>query len=89
MRFALVLTLVGIPFTLQNAVAAEPRARHIGIPFEFGRPGALNAITDVPGVEVGHVTLVAGPSVRTGVTVVLPRGKGDAGLRGASAASSR
>jgi D-aminopeptidase len=82
MRFALVLTLLGSPFALQNAVAAEPRARQIGIPFEFGRTGALNAITDVPGVEVGHVTLVAGPSVRTGVTVILPRGKGDAGLKG-------
>jgi D-aminopeptidase len=32
----------------------------------------LNAITDVPGVRVGHTTLVEGDSVRTGVTVVLP-----------------
>ena len=37
---------------------ASPRARDLGIPFEFGTPGRLNAITDVPGVEVGHVTLV-------------------------------
>ncbi len=37
-----------------------PRARDLGIPFDFGRPGPHNAITDVPGVEVGHVTLVAG-----------------------------
>ena len=35
-------------------------------------PGPLNAITDVPGVRVGHETIVAGDAVRTGVTVVLP-----------------
>jgi D-aminopeptidase len=59
--------------------AAEPRARDLGVPFDFGAPGRWNAITDVPGVEVGHTTLVEGESVRTGVTVVLPRGKGEAG----------
>jgi L-aminopeptidase/D-esterase-like protein len=53
------------------------RARDLGIPFDFGAPGRWNAITDVAGVEVGHATLVEGDSVRTGVTVVLPRGKGD------------
>src|SRR5688572_30490527 len=61
------------------AAAAEPRARDLGIPFDFGSPGANNAITDVPGVEVGHVTLIQGDSVRTGVTAVLPRGRGDEG----------
>jgi L-aminopeptidase/D-esterase-like protein len=58
------------------------RARHLGIPFE-GKPGPLNAITDVSGVLVGHITLIAGEGnlvvgkgpVRTGVTVILPRGK--------------
>lgn len=56
------------------------RARDLGIPFD-GTPGPLNAITDVPGVEVGYATLVSGsaaedgPVIRTGVTVVLPRGK--------------
>jgi D-aminopeptidase len=59
------------------AAAAEPRARDLGIPFDFGSPGRWNAITDVPGVEVGHVTLIEGDSVRTGVTAVLPRGKGE------------
>ena len=59
---------------------AAPRARDLGIPFEFGTPGRWNAITDVPGVEVGHVTLVAGDDVRTGVTAVLPRGRGKPGL---------
>ena len=57
------------------------RARELGIPFE-GTPGPLNAITDVPGVEVGMVTLVSGEGplvadhgpVRTGVTAILPVG---------------
>ncbi len=61
----------------------KARARDLGIPFE-GTPGALNAITDVAGVEVGHTTLIEGQGalvvgkgpVRTGVTVILPRGKG-------------
>jgi D-aminopeptidase len=53
------------------------RARDLGIPFDFGDPGRFNAITDVPGVEVGQVTLIEGDAVRTGVTVVLPHGKGD------------
>ncbi|MGE8149658.1 P1 family peptidase [Pseudomonas vancouverensis] len=66
-----------------TALAAEPqRARDLGVPFE-GTPGKLNAITDVPGVEVGQVTLNSGDGklvqgsgpVRTGVTMVLPRGK--------------
>lgn len=36
--------------------------------------GQLNAITDVPGVLVGHTTLLEGDSVRTGVTAILPHG---------------
>jgi len=70
-------TLLALVLALP-AAAAEPRARDLGIPFDFGTPGRWNAITDVAGVEVGHVTLVEGDSVRTGVTAVLPRGKGDA-----------
>jgi D-aminopeptidase len=53
--------------------AGRPRARAIGIPFG-GQPGRWNAITDVPGVEVGYATLIQGQSVRTGVTVIHPRG---------------
>lgn len=54
--------------------APKPRARELGVPFE-GAPGALNGITDVAGIEAGHTTLIRGADVRTGVTVVLPRGK--------------
>ena len=58
------------------------RTRDLGIVIGRGRPGPLNAITDVAGVRVGHTTLVSGDGplvvgkgpVRTGVTVVVPRG---------------
>ncbi|MEP7246096.1 MAG: P1 family peptidase [Gammaproteobacteria bacterium] len=68
--------------TTAAAPAHKPRARDLGVPFH-GTPGALNAITDVAGVEVGHVTLMSGSGalkrgtgpVRTGVTAILPRGK--------------
>ncbi len=60
--------------TLSASAQPKPRARDLGVPLE-GTPGPLNAITDVPGVEVGHRTLVSGESVRTGVTAVWPRGK--------------
>jgi L-aminopeptidase/D-esterase-like protein len=63
------------------ASAAPPRARDLGIPFEWGVPGRWNAITDVPGVEVGQLTLIQGEGVRTGVTAVLPRGRGDEARR--------
>jgi D-aminopeptidase len=51
---------------------ANPRARDLGLPLP-GTPGPLNAITDVPGVEVGMTTLVRGEAIRTGVTAILPR----------------
>ncbi|GAA3108864.1 P1 family peptidase [Streptosporangium carneum] len=52
------------------------RARELGLPLP-GRTGPDNAITDVPGVEVGYTTLVEGEAVRTGVTALLPRGRED------------
>jgi L-aminopeptidase/D-esterase-like protein len=53
--------------------SGRPRARSLEIPFD-GTPGRWNAITDVPGVEVGYTTLISGTSVRTGVTAIHPRG---------------
>ena len=63
-----------------------PRARDLGIPLR-GEPGEWNAITDVPGVEVGYETLISGDGtlevgrgpVRTGVTAVLPLGRAAVG----------
>src|SRR6516162_1533034 len=60
------------PGTIQPA-EVRPRARDIGVAHGV-RPGALNTITDVDGVRVGHVTLVEGSGIRTGVTVILPHG---------------
>ena len=59
----------------------KPRARDLGVPFD-GTPGAVNAITDVKGVEVGYTTLNSGEgekAIRTGVTAILPQGKNFAG----------
>jgi len=50
----------------------RPRARDIGLAPGVFPPGPLNAITDVSGVTVGHVTLNEGDRTRTGVTVVVP-----------------
>ena len=62
--------------------AQKPRVRDLNLPIG-GTPGRLDAITDVAGVEVGSTTLISGNGplvqgkgpVRTGVTVVHPRGK--------------
>jgi D-aminopeptidase len=57
------------------AVAQRPsRARELGIRPGTLDPGRYNAITDVPGVRVGQVTVQVGDSVRTGVTAILPHG---------------
>ena len=48
------------------------RARELGSGSAAAGPGRHGALTDVPGVRVGHATLVEGASVRTGVTVIVP-----------------
>jgi D-aminopeptidase len=71
---------------LLSTPSGRRRARALGIPFQ-GVPGAANAITDVPGVEVGYRTLIRGDGnlvvgqgpVRTGVTAIHPRGRANAG----------
>ncbi|HWB40221.1 MAG TPA: P1 family peptidase, partial [Gemmatimonadales bacterium] len=75
---------LALPAPAASAQGGAERARELGIPLE-GRAGRLNAITDVPGVTVGHVTIVRGSGklvvgkgpVRTGVTAIFPRGKQD------------
>jgi D-aminopeptidase len=52
--------------------ASRPRARELGLKPGVFDPGPLNAITDVGGVTVGHLTLNEGDNVRTGVTVIVP-----------------
>jgi D-aminopeptidase len=70
-------TLLCFSMVLLGLLAAQggrPRARDLGLAPGSLPPGPLNAITDVPGVRVGHVTLVEGEGVRTGVTAILPHG---------------
>lgn len=50
----------------------RPRARDIGLKTGVFPTGPANTITDVPGLAVGHQTLIRGASVRTGVTAILP-----------------
>lgn len=50
----------------------RPRARDLGIKVGVLATGPLNAITDVAGVKVGHITLIQGENIRTGVTAILP-----------------
>ncbi len=74
--------VIGCILPLVATGQQDPRARGLGIPFA-GTPGPYNAITDVTGVTVGHTTLISGDGeldvgsgpVRTGVTVIHPRGK--------------
>src|SRR6266550_3352816 len=85
-RSASLVALIAVMFlgfcTAKLVAQAKPRARDLGVPFD-GTPGTYNAITDVKGVEVGHTTLISGSGklvvgqgpVRTGVTVIHPRGK--------------
>ncbi len=76
--------LLGLALALSSPASSQSklRARELGIPID-GTPGTHDAITDVRGVEVGHTTLISGSGplvvgkgpVRTGVTVVHPRGR--------------
>ena len=66
LAFAILLSMIG------SGAEARPRAREAGIKIGILPAGPLNAITDVAGVMVGHVTLREGTSINTGVTAILP-----------------
>ncbi len=72
------LVVCSPPFLAQSQNSTDenrrPRARDIGVKVGILPTGALNTITDVPGVAVGHTTIIRGDNVRTGVTAVLPHG---------------
>jgi D-aminopeptidase len=72
--FALTAVLLASAFAVaQNTTpTARPRASDLGLKVGILPTGALDAITDVGGVEVGHTTIIRGDNVRTGVTAVLP-----------------
>ena len=68
----LVLMSTGDEQDMRTYEKERPRARDLGITVGILPAGALNAITDVSGVMVGHTTIVRGENVRTGVTAILP-----------------
>jgi L-aminopeptidase/D-esterase-like protein len=76
--------LIGLILAAPVLAQTRPRGRDLGIPFP-GQTGPNNAITDIPGIAVGHVTLIEGEGklipgkgpIRTGVTAILPRPKGN------------
>ncbi len=73
----LALALLVVPLegqAMPEAPDDRPRARDLGIEIGIFTPGEHNAITDVPGVRVGHATVSEDPGVRTGVTAILPHG---------------
>src|SRR3954465_7620025 len=82
MRALALTALLAVAVTSRASAQSKPRENDLKLPIG-GVPGPLDAITDVSGVEVGHATLISGSGklvvgkgpVRTGVTMVLPRGR--------------
>lgn len=78
-RIVVCVSLCGLLMQFPNSIVAEEaeiprvRTRELGILIGIYPTGKHNAITDVAGVKVGHVTLNDGDSIRTGVTAILPR----------------
>lgn len=68
-----ILLLFFSSFPKENSLTAQnKRARDYGISIGILKPGQYNAITDVPHVKVGHVTIIDGQNIRTGATAILP-----------------
>lgn len=74
--FSLIIMSVAAVSSSSSSWAKEEqlRARDLGISPGILEPGFHNAITDVKGVRVGHVTLIEGDHIRTGATAILPHG---------------
>ncbi len=73
MKKAIFLTIFFLTLSLTFFSAEDkPRMREFGIETGIIEPGEWNAITDVPGVKVGQLTLIEGENIRTGVTAILP-----------------
>jgi len=73
-RFRAAAAVSAIVVGAAGAQPARPRARDLGVAPGIYATGALDAITDVDGVRVGHTTIVQGDTVRTGVTAIVPHG---------------
>jgi D-aminopeptidase len=68
----LLLLLIAVAIAESTAPAARPRCGDLGLKVGILPTGALDAITDVAGVEVGHTTIIRGDDLHTGVTAILP-----------------
>lgn len=68
----LLCSFSSLAWAQRSTVENRQRARDLGVVNGILPTGRWNAITDVPGVQVGHVTLLKGDSVRTGVTAIIP-----------------
>lgn len=66
------IILLSIAFSITISGFSKGRLRDWGICPGIFQPGEYNAITDVPGVKVGHVTKIEGDDIRTGVTAIIP-----------------
>lgn len=55
-----------------SSLYSQKRVRDFGIEIGIFSPGEFNSITDVPGVTVGHKTIIEGSHIRTGVTAIIP-----------------
>lgn len=71
-RFCLSFVLAALCFTAFSQPAGRGRIRDFGIEPGVFKPGTYNAITDVPGVKVGQVSIIEGDNIRTGVTAIVP-----------------
>ena len=71
-RFCLIIALLAVSAGVFAQENGRGRIRDFGIEPGVFRTGTYNAITDVPGVKVGQVTLIEGTDVRTGVTAIVP-----------------
>jgi D-aminopeptidase len=69
--FQLFLVLF-LPIWCAGLLTSQDRARDLGIEIGVFQTGTKNAITDVSGISVGHVTIIEGDDIRTGVTAILP-----------------
>lgn len=71
-RLKLLIILLALCFAAFGQTGERPRTIDIGLKVGVLQTGALNAITDVAGVRVGHTTIIRGNDIRTGVTAILP-----------------
>lgn len=71
-KFLLCACVASLVAVTAAGAAERPRARDIGLIVGIFPTGALNAITDVKGVKVGHATRIEGDDIRTGVTAIIP-----------------